>query len=257
MGVLEQPGAVGLPLRAQHLHRFGHARVRRDRRRLGSTPGHAARRSASGSETRTAARPGRPPRRCSCAGTAPRSSRYSSPRRRAATDSGEPPVARSCASSPSSTLIVVANDERTDPVLRLAVPAAVVELLAEQPGDDAVHVLTEVGAERDCHAVDARLHLAVEERLAAVLPAAVVPDQRDGPARLRRCAGRPRSHAAAAAVGVAVQGWPCLGVRRAAPGRTRRPPTGRRRPATRAGGRPSPRWRPVRARRDNLLPAHR
>jgi hypothetical protein len=41
-----------------------------DLRRRGSTPGHGARRSASEPETRIAARPGRPPRRCSSAGTA-------------------------------------------------------------------------------------------------------------------------------------------------------------------------------------------
>ena len=39
----------------------------------------------------------------------------SSPRRRAAMDAAEPPLTRSCANSPSRTLIVVANDERTEP----------------------------------------------------------------------------------------------------------------------------------------------
>jgi hypothetical protein len=43
------------------------------------------------------------------------SRRYSSPRRLAATDSGDLPVALSCASRPSRTLIVVAKDERTEP----------------------------------------------------------------------------------------------------------------------------------------------
>lgn len=46
-----------------------------------------------------------------------RSRRYSSPERRAARDSRVPPVARSYSKSPSSTLIVVLNDERTEPLI--------------------------------------------------------------------------------------------------------------------------------------------
>ena len=49
-------------------------------------------------------------------------------------------------------------------VLDLAVPAAVRELLAEQPLDERRHVDAEVGARRDDVAVDARLDLALEER---------------------------------------------------------------------------------------------
>ena len=67
-------------------------------------------------------------------------------------------------------------------VLDLAVPAAVLELLIDQAIDHALDVLPEVGAERDDHAVDAGLDLALEERLAGVLPAAVVPDQPHGSA---------------------------------------------------------------------------
>lgn len=47
-----------------------------------------------------------------------RSSRNSSPPRRAAVDSAVPPVARSNSSSPSRTLIVESKDERTDPLAR-------------------------------------------------------------------------------------------------------------------------------------------
>ena len=67
-------------------------------------------------------------------------------------------------------------------VLHLAVPPAVLELLADQPGDHAIHLLVEVGTQRDDHAVDARLDLAVEERLAGVLPTAVLSDLGHRPA---------------------------------------------------------------------------
>src|SRR5262245_7345705 len=49
------------------------------------------------------------------------------------------------------------------PVGGLAVPAAVGELLGEQPVDDALDVLAEVGADRADLAVDAGLDLAGEE----------------------------------------------------------------------------------------------
>ena len=75
---------------------------------------------------------------------------------------------------------MVANDERTEPRLRLAVPPAVLELLSNQAGDDAAHILIEVGAQGDGPAIDARLHLALEERLTGVLPTAVISDHRDG-----------------------------------------------------------------------------
>ena len=76
---------------------------------------------------------------------------------------------------------MVSNDERTEPSLRLAVPPAVLELFTHEARDDALDVLPEVGAEGDGLAVDARLDLPVEERLAFVLPTAVVPDLLDGP----------------------------------------------------------------------------
>jgi hypothetical protein len=67
----------------------------------GSSPAHAARRSASSAETRTPdTLPGRRPP-CSCGGTG---------RVRAGT-----PAARSNSSRPSSTLIVVSKEDRTDP----------------------------------------------------------------------------------------------------------------------------------------------
>ena len=64
-------------------------------------------------------------------------------------------------------------------ILDFAVPAAILELLADQALDDALDVLPEIGAETDHHAVDARLDLAFEERLAGILPAAVVADELD------------------------------------------------------------------------------
>ena len=67
-------------------------------------------------------------------------------------------------------------------VLHLAVPAAILELLADEPSDDRIHVLVEVGTQRDDHSVDARLDLALEERLAGMLPTRVLPDLRDRPA---------------------------------------------------------------------------
>src|SRR5262249_48785911 len=65
----------------------------------------------------------------------------------------------------------------------LAVPAAVGQLLAEQPADDASDVLAEVSAARRHLAVDARLALAREEgiavafRRAASLPRHAVADE--------------------------------------------------------------------------------
>src|SRR5206468_12550972 len=65
----------------------------------------------------------------------------------------------------------------------LAVPAAVGQLLAEQPVNDAPDVLAEVGAARRDLAVDARLDLAREEGItlaflrAASLPRHAAPDE--------------------------------------------------------------------------------
>ena len=80
--------------------------------------------------------------------------------------------------------MVVPNDERVEPRFGIAVPAAIGELLAEQSRDDTLDVLAEIGSERDSHAVDARLHLALEEGLIALLPSAVLPDERDRAASL-------------------------------------------------------------------------
>src|SRR5690349_16258950 len=46
----------------------------------------------------------------------PRSSRYSSPLRRAVRTCSDPPAARSNSARPSSTLIVVSKEDRTDPL---------------------------------------------------------------------------------------------------------------------------------------------
>ena len=51
-----------------------------------------------------------------------------------------------------------------------------------QTVDDAGDVLAEVRAQADDHSVDAGLDLTLEERLAGVFPATVVPDQRHGTA---------------------------------------------------------------------------
>ncbi len=58
---------------------------------------------------------------------------------------------------------MVLNDERVEPSFGLAVPAAVWQLLAEQPVDDASDVLAEVGADRRDLPVDARFDLAGKE----------------------------------------------------------------------------------------------
>jgi hypothetical protein len=76
-------------------------------------------------------------------------------------------------------LIVVSKDPPRRAVLLLAVPAAVVHLLGQQPIDDALHVLAEVIADGHGGAVDAGLDLTVEERQVVVLPAHVLADQVD------------------------------------------------------------------------------
>src|SRR5579872_5737866 len=63
-------------------------------------------------------------------------------------------------------------------VFRLAIPAAVLQLFAQQAGDDCLDVLTKVSAEADGPAVDAGLDLTIEESLAGVLPMAGVSDLR-------------------------------------------------------------------------------
>ena len=56
---------------------------------------------------------------------------------------------------------------RAHALRRVAVPPAVLELLADEPTCEVLRRTSEVGAERERAAVDARLHLAVEERLRA------------------------------------------------------------------------------------------
>src|SRR5207244_10529632 len=99
-------------------------------------------------------------------------------------DSAEPPVARSWANSPFQDPDGGVEGRANRTVLHLAVPPSVLELLTEQPGDHLIDVLVEVDTERDDHAVDARLDLAAEERLAGVLPTAVLSDLRHSPANL-------------------------------------------------------------------------
>ena len=65
----------------------------------------------------------------------------------------------------------------------VAVPSAVVELLGEEPVDDAVHVFAEGVADRDDHPVDAGLDFAVEVGLAGVVPGDVIADSSDRIAR--------------------------------------------------------------------------
>ena len=73
-------------------------------------------------------------------------------------------------------------------VLDLAVPAAVRELLTEEPVDEWRHVHTEVRAGRHDVAVDARLDLALEEPVVGprglefgIPPGDVLADEIDGP----------------------------------------------------------------------------
>ena len=54
--------------------------------------------------------------------------------------------------------------------LRLTVPPAVGELLAEESFDDAVDVLAEISPEGDCLAVDAWLYLSIEVVLTVIVP---------------------------------------------------------------------------------------
>ena len=86
----------------------------------------------------------------------PRASRYSSPRRRASLSASTRSPARAAAAPPRRRRWCGTTSAPTR--AGSAVPAAVVELLAEQPVDDAVDVLPEVGPDRDRAAVDARLH---------------------------------------------------------------------------------------------------
>ena len=121
-GAVEQPHAVRSLLAAHVVDRLPQSRVARAVTEVGGGPEvvqgpqHVV--AASGWARRTtgtssSAGSPEPRRRKSC-----RCRRYSSPARRAARESGVPPVARSCSSSPSSTLIVVWNDERVEPLGR-------------------------------------------------------------------------------------------------------------------------------------------
>ena len=103
----------------------------------------------------------------------PRSSRYSSPARRAARVSSVPPVAASWASRPLSAFSVEWNDDRVDPFDPLAVPAAVGQPVLDEPGRRALDVGAEPDAVRERPGVDAAVDLAAPVRQVVVLPAAV------------------------------------------------------------------------------------
>ena len=128
-----------------------------------------------------------------------RSSRYSCPRRRAARTSAG-----------SRHRLLERQQAFEDPdrgperrdrraVLGLAVPAAVGELLPEQPVHQRADVLAEVGADRDDDTVDARLDLAGEERVAGplvrrvpALPGDMVPHELGRPPGLRALGVEPQ-----------------------------------------------------------------
>lgn len=77
--------------------------------------------------------------------------------------------------------------------LRLAIPAAVPELFAQQTIDESIAALTEIGAERDDTAVDARLDLTFEEGRVSESgsPGDVVANAIDRGAHARACAVEP------------------------------------------------------------------
>ena len=107
-----------------------------------------------------------------------RSSRNASPDRRAARTAVEPPVARSYSSSPSTTLIVVSNDVRVEPLARSQFQPPSGCRSPSRRSTIGRDVDAEVGAVGDRAAVDALLDLALPERLAALVPAGVLADQR-------------------------------------------------------------------------------
>lgn len=76
---------------------------------------------------------------------------------------------------------MVAKRRAGGTALRFAVPPAVLELLTQEAGDHAIHILIKAGAQGDNSAIDARLDLAAEERLPRVLPMAAVSRQRHRP----------------------------------------------------------------------------
>ena len=114
-----------------------------------------------------------------CRRNRPRASRYSSPPRRAALDLRGPAGHALELEQPVEHV-----DRRVErgphrPVLDLAVPAAVLQPLAEGSLDDRCDVHPEVRPGLDRPAVDARLDLAVEVVLRGVLPAPVLGDECD------------------------------------------------------------------------------
>ena len=150
-------------------------------RRGGSSRARAGRRGASSTGTRSRGRRDRRPRRCSCAGTG--CARGGTARRRGGRRAAlaVAPVARSNSSRPSSTSIVVSNEERTDPFSASQFQPPSASRSPRTRSTIGVDVDPEVGARLDRPTVDARLDLAVEVALPGVLPAPVLGDERDRP----------------------------------------------------------------------------
>ena len=103
-----------------------------------------------------------------------RSSRYSSPRRRAVVTLLDDPPACSHSRRPSRTDSVEWNDDTVAPYGAQQFQPPSGELVGEQSRHDPIDVLAEVGADRQCDAVDARLFLALEVESAVRLPSDVL-----------------------------------------------------------------------------------
>src|SRR6267142_3995450 len=180
MRVLQQPGAIGLLLGSEQIDRFVHPRVRHipDRAEVFEGAQHVVVPAGRKRELQPGWVDDFP--------GAPTSDQLSFEEVLLTPASSRDgfPGATGCALVRQQTLQDVdrGRERRADgTVLRLAVPPAVLELLTQQAGDDAIHTLIEVGAQGDGPAIDARLDLAAEERLSGVLPTAVVSDQRHRP----------------------------------------------------------------------------
>ena len=240
MDPVEQPAAVGLPLRLHDFHCLRHPGIRvRARppevveraqhvvvpvvrkseveiRRLDDLAGALAAEQAAFEQVLLAAAPGlRAP--------------------------ADPPVARSNSSRPSSTLMVVSNEDRTDPfsTSQFQPPS---EPLSEDPLDDRLDAHSEVGPGLDRYAVDARLNLAIEVPLPGVLPAPVLRDKHDR-RRAASTPGRARGVAGSAAYASSPSTAGLVPAPDRRPGSRRRRPRARPDPGARGDARPSRRAR--------------
>ena len=215
----------------------------------GSSRARAARRSASSTGRRSRDTPDSTISPVLWRRNRPRSSRYSSPPRRAS---------RTAVGSAGRALEFeqpVEHGERRvergahGAVLGLAVPSAISEPLAEDPVDERRHVHPEVGTRLDRPAVDAWLDLAVEVPLPVMLPAPVLGDERDRAAGRRGRRVEPEDLQGLQGVHRRCPGLSRFAAGVGPPGSRRRRPTTRRRPRATAAGRPSPRAPPAPARR--------